>query len=88
MRQFLALFALLSGLAAISAPETARAGAVENALTELAEQVQAECETARAGSIEVCAEIKRKAQCGHSRPKRAIRIKVPAFHVKADRALE
>lgn len=89
MRQLLALFALLSGLAAIGAPDTARAGAIEDALTELAEQAaQVDCEATRTGAVEVCKPAGKAQQKRAPRQKRNITITVPAFQLKADRALE
>ena len=89
MRQLLALVALLSGLAAIGVPVDARAGHVEDAMTEFAEQsVPHDCDELRDSTVDGCAKNGRKSQKKGRKPKRKSRIIVPALQLKADRALE
>ncbi|MHA6317554.1 hypothetical protein ACXYN8_07830 [Altererythrobacter sp. CAU 1778] len=90
MRHLLALVALFTGLAALGSPETARAGAIENALTELAEQC------AKGG---VCIQeptrsqptsrmpVDNRRKTGHDR-RRSVTVIIPTLQYGVDRALE
>lgn len=89
MRHLLALAALFAGLATIGMPEQARAGAIENALTELAEQAKKGACTQQPRqalpSQRATGDERRKAR-GPAR--RSVRVTIPTLQFGADRALE
>lgn len=89
MRHLLALVALISGLAALTAPDQARAGAIENAMMEMAEHgAHLSCVTPsqREGATHRPSEKKKKRAA--PRQRRSVTLVIPGFQLGSDRALE